>query len=56
MFGEGLRDVGILVLVFAILDRIIDGGITGWWTLTAVAVSAGFFLSGVYVERRRPDE
>lgn len=56
MAGEGFRDVGILVFVFALLDRIIDGKITGWWTVTAIAISAAFFLAGCYIERRRPDE
>jgi len=30
MVGEGLRGVGELVLVFAILDKIIKGDITPW--------------------------
>lgn len=56
MAGEGFRDVGILVFVFALLDRIIDGKITGWWTVSAVCVALLFFLGGCYIERRRPDD
>jgi hypothetical protein len=56
MIGEGLRDVGILILVFAVLDKLVNGQITLWWTLAAVSVSALVFASGCYVERIRPDE
>jgi len=54
MIGEAFREVGILIFVFAILDKVIAGNITGWWTVAAVAVSAGFFSAGCYIERRRP--
>jgi len=56
MIGEGFRDTGVLILVFAILDRIINGTITPWWTVTAIATSVGFFMAGCYIERRRPNE
>jgi hypothetical protein len=56
MIAEGFRDVGILVLVFAILDRVITGGITVMWTLTAMAIATFFFGAGLYIERKRPDE
>jgi len=55
MIGEGFRGVGELILVFAILDRIIRGDITGWWTVGAIAVAVGFFSAGCYMERRRPN-
>lgn len=55
MFGEGLREVGELVLVFAILDKVIRGDITPWWTVAAIAVASALFLMGCYIERRRPD-
>ena len=54
MIGEAFREIGTLTFVFAILDKIISGTITGWWTVIAVVVSAGFFFAGCYVERRRP--
>lgn len=56
MLGEAFRDVGILVFVFALLDRIIGGKITVWWTITVIAISVGFFLAGCYLETRRIDE
>lgn len=55
MVGEGFRDIGILIFVFSILDTVVTGHITTWWTLAAVAISAFFFLAGCYIERRRPD-
>ena len=54
MIGEGFREVGVLVFVFAILDKLVAGSITGWWTATAIAVSIGFFWAGCFIERRRP--
>jgi hypothetical protein len=53
MIAEGFREVGVLIFVFALLDRVIQGRITFWWTMTAVAVSAAFFAAGCYLERRR---
>jgi len=55
MFGEALREVGELVLVFALLDKVIKGDITPWWTVAAIAVASAIFLMGCYIERRRPD-
>ncbi len=55
MVGEAFREVGILILVFAILDKLVSGSITGKWTLTAFGISAFFFSAGVYLERRRRD-
>lgn len=55
MIGEGFREVGELVLVFALLERIIRGDITPWWTVSAIAVAFGFFGAGCYIERRRPN-
>jgi hypothetical protein len=56
MVADGLRETGVLVFVFSILDRVIDGKITTNWTLVAMGVSALFFGSGLYIERRRPGE
>ena len=56
MIADGFREVGELVLVFALLEPIISGRITAWWSVGAVAVSAFFFFAGCYIERRRPDE
>jgi len=56
MIADGLREAGVLVFVFAILDRLVDGHITTNWTLTAIGVSGVFFVAGLYIERRRPGE
>jgi len=56
MIADGFREVGVLIFVFAILDKVISGQITGWWTVTAIVVSALFFFAGCYIERRRPIE
>jgi hypothetical protein len=53
MIGEGLREVGVLVLVFAILDKVIAGNITVWWTAIALAGGLLFFAGGCYIERKR---
>jgi len=55
MIAEGFREVGVLVFVFALLDRVIQGRITFWWTTIAVALSATLFAAGCYLERRRPN-
>jgi len=54
MIGEGFREVGVLVFVFAILDKLVAGSITGGWTATAIAISLRFFWAGCFIERRRP--
>jgi hypothetical protein len=56
MIADGLREAGVLVFVFSILDRLVDGKITTDWTLVAIAVGGLFFGSGLYIERRRPGE
>jgi hypothetical protein len=56
MLAEALREVGILIFVFAILDKMVSGSITIRWTLEAFAASAGFFGMGVSLERIRSDE
>ncbi len=56
MVGEALREVGVLILVFAILDRLVAGSITWIWTVAAILISASAFLYGCVLERRRFDE
>jgi len=53
MLAEGFREVGVLILVFAILDKLVSGSITWNWTLTALISSSLVFSAGVYIERRR---
>ena len=40
MAAGAFREVGILIYVIANLERVISGHITGWWTLTAIVISA----------------
>jgi hypothetical protein len=54
MFGEALREIGVLILVFSVLDKIVAGSITIQWAVNVV--SAISFVSGVLVERKRSDE
>jgi hypothetical protein len=54
MAGEGLREAGILIAVFAWLDKTVQGepflGPFAWATLAA---SVALFTAGVVIERRR---
>ena len=52
MVAEALREIGVLVLVFSLLDRLVAGRITVAWTVTATAVSVVTFATGCYLERR----
>jgi hypothetical protein len=56
MAAEALREIGVLIFVFAMLDKLVSGRITTLWTLATGVVSSIFFLSGIYIERRRRDE
>jgi hypothetical protein len=56
MLAEALREIGVLILVFSVLDKIVAGGITLQWTVFAVLLSAIVFSSGVLLERKRADE
>jgi hypothetical protein len=55
MIGDALREAGILVFVFAILDKVIAGSITVTWTAVALAAAVVLFGMGMYMERRRKD-
>jgi len=57
MGSEFLRDAGVLVLVFALLDKVVVRPWRGvWWTvgvtLLIFAVSALLFVLGVRLEER----
>jgi len=59
MGSEFLRDAGVLVLVFAMLDKVVVRPWHGiWWTIGAtlliVAVSAFLFVLGVKLEESQP--
>jgi len=58
MGSEFLRDAGVLVLVFALLDKVVVRPWRGvWWTvgvtLLIFAVSALLFVLGVRLEERQ---
>jgi hypothetical protein len=55
MAGEGAREIGVLVFVFALLDGIIARRNTLMWTLVVIAVSSLFFGGGCYIELWRVD-
>lgn len=56
MLGEALREIGVLILVFSVLDKIVAGGITIRWAIVAFSLSAVSFSLGVLMERNRSDE
>jgi hypothetical protein len=53
MLAEGFREIGILVLVFAILDKLVSGSITWKWTLSTLICGFLLFGAGIYIERKR---
>jgi hypothetical protein len=55
MAGEAFREIGILIFVFALLDKLVSGTITTRWTVVATALSVLFFSAGVLLERIRSD-
>ena len=55
MLADALREIGVLTLVFALLDRIVAGRITMAWTVAALSLSVASFLLGCELERRRPN-
>jgi hypothetical protein len=55
MSGEAFREIGILIFVFSLLDKLVSGTITTRWTATAIGLSVLFFGAGVFLERIRTD-
>jgi hypothetical protein len=55
MIGEGLRELGILMLVFVPLDFAIADRppLTGWGVSAIVALALALFVIGVRIERTR---
>ncbi len=53
MVGEVLREIGVFILVFSLLDKLIAGRITFIWVWSAIAVSFVIFSYGCFLERRR---
>jgi hypothetical protein len=56
MSGEAFPEISVLIFVLAILDKLVDGRITIFWTMATWLVSAVFFATGAYIERRSRDE
>jgi hypothetical protein len=55
MAGEFLRELCVLVVVFAPLETLFNPGVTSWWE-TAAMVAFGFALGllGMRLEERQP--
>ena len=54
MSADALREAGVLVLVFAMLDKCMFGsGPSAVWTAAIVALALGGFLAGGVLERMR---
>ena len=53
LLGESLREIAILVAVFAPLDALMQGAaLTSWSWVAIIVVVATFFVVGVYLETR----
>ena len=54
MVGEYLREAAVLVAVFAILDKLVQGHVvTLWWSVSTFVVSLALLLVGIVIERLR---
>ena len=54
MIGEYLREAAVLVAVFAILDKLVEGhAVTLTWSVSAIAISLVLLVVGIEIERRR---
>ena len=54
MLGEALREIAVLIIVFAPLDRWVDHRTYTWIDLwETFAISASLFLMGVILEKLR---
>ena len=57
MLGEFCREAAVLVLIFALLDKMISPeGLSIWWALCVCAGSAALLALGILIERSRPVE
>jgi hypothetical protein len=56
MVAEALREIGVLILVFSVLDKIVAGSISVQWAAIVIFISTVAFVSGVLIERKRSDE
>jgi len=51
--GEGVREIGILWLVFSMLDRIVTNQLTFSWGLTNILGAIVIWVFGVYIDLAR---
>ena len=51
--AEAARECGILWLVFALLDKVVDGTVTLPWTLWNLCGSIATWCFGMYIEIKR---
>jgi hypothetical protein len=56
MVAEAFREIGVLIFVFSLLDKIVAGNITFLWASVVVALSVSFFIAGIVLERTISDE
>ena len=58
MIGEYLREAAVLVGVFVILDKLVEGREVTWtWAVTGLSASLALLVVGILIEvaRRRSD-
>lgn len=53
MLGDFLRDAAVLVLVFALLDKVMAQRLTLWWVCGTIAISGLLLILGILLERWR---
>ena len=54
MLGEYLREAAVLVGVFAILDKLVEGREVTWtWAVTGLSASVALLVVGILIERAR---
>lgn len=51
--GEGVREIGILWLVFSMLDRIVTNQLTFSWGITNIVAALGIWAFGIYIDIAR---
>lgn len=55
MTGEAMREVGVLIAAFGMLDKWLLGSGPSWqWTSAVLGTALFFFAVGATIERRRP--
>lgn len=53
MIAEGVREIAVLILVFAPLDLYGEDRLTGWTVSAILAIAVALFVLGVRLERNR---